>query len=57
VQFRSALAIGAGAFDRIDRRYVLRRFRDVERTDPALGRRMRAIDTRVRRLVVRANRS
>lgn len=49
--FRSALAVAAGAFDRIDRRYVLRRLRDIERVDPQLGRRMRALDRRIVRRV------
>lgn len=53
VEFHSALAVAAGAFDRIDRRYVLRRIRQIERTDPALGGRMRALDTRLRRRVRR----
>jgi hypothetical protein len=53
VEFRSALAVAAGAFDRIDRRYVLRRIRALERSDPPLGRRMRALDSRIRRQVRR----
>lgn len=54
VEFHSALAVAAGAFDRIDRRYVLRRIRYIERSDPPLGRQMRALDTRIRRRVRRA---
>lgn len=54
IEFDSALAVAAGAFDRIDRRYVLRRIRDIERTDQPLGRRMRALDTRLRRRVRKA---
>ncbi len=54
LEFRSALAVAAGAFDRIDRRYVLRRIREIERTDPRLGQAMRSIDSRVRRRVAAA---
>jgi hypothetical protein len=54
VEFHSALAVAAGAFDRIDRRYVLRRIREIERTDPPLGHRMRTLDARIRRRVRRA---
>jgi hypothetical protein len=54
VEFHSALAVAAGAFDRIDRRYVLRRIRAIERSDPMVARRMREIDTRIRRRVTRA---
>ena len=54
VEFHSTLAVAAGAFDRIDRRYVLRRIRQIERTDPRLGRAMRSIDSRVRRRVAAA---
>jgi predicted nucleotidyltransferase len=56
IEFHSALAVAAGAFDRIDRRYVLRRIREIERDDPSLGRRMRTIDVRIRRRVARARR-
>ena len=51
IEFRSALAVAAGAVDRIDRRYVLRRIREIERQDPPLGRRMRELDVRIRRRV------
>jgi hypothetical protein len=54
VELHSALAVAAGAFDRIDRRYVLRRIREIERSDLALGRRMRALDSRIRRRVTTA---
>ncbi len=53
-EWSSALAVAAGGFDRIDRRYVLRRIRDIERTDPGLGRVIRLVDSRVRRRVVAA---
>jgi len=54
LEFRSALAVAAGAFERIDRRYVLRRIRDVERAEPGIGRLMRRLDSRIRRRVRRA---
>jgi hypothetical protein len=54
VELQSALAVAAGAHDRIDRRYVLRRIGEIERADPALGRRMRSLDSRIRRRVSRA---
>ncbi|HEX9123773.1 MAG TPA: hypothetical protein VF984_10555 [Actinomycetota bacterium] len=44
--------MAAGAWDRIDRRYVLRRIRHIEQTDPAVGRRMRALDSTIRRRIV-----
>lgn len=53
VEFHSALAVAAGAFDRLDRRYVLRRIREIEGSDPPLGRRMRALDSRILRRVRR----
>jgi hypothetical protein len=49
MEFLSALAVGAAAFDRLDRRYVARRIRDTEGTDATLGARMRRIDSRIRR--------
>ena len=52
VEFHSALAVAAGAFDRIDRRYVLRRIREIGRDDPSIGRAMRRLDSRIRRQVV-----
>lgn len=51
VEFHSALAVAAGAFDRIDRRYVLRRFREIERSEGRIGQRMRRLDSRIRRRV------
>jgi hypothetical protein len=51
MEFESALAVAAGAFERIDRRYVLRRIRQIERREPSLGRLMRKLDTRIRRRV------
>ena len=54
IEFRSALAVGAAAFERIDRRYVLRRIREIAEDDPAIGKRMRRVDSRVRRLVRRS---
>lgn len=54
VEYHSALAVAAGAHDRIDRRYVLRRIREIEREDPMLGARMRSLDSRIRRRVSRA---
>ena len=54
IEFRSARAVAAGAFDRIDRRYVLSCIRAIERTDPPLGRRLRDLDTRIRRRVRKA---
>jgi hypothetical protein len=54
VQFQSALAVAAGAFDRIDRRYVLRRIREIERSEGRIGERMRTLDVRIRRRVRRA---
>lgn len=54
VEFRSALAVAAGGLDRIDRRYVLRRIRRIERADPSLGREMRALDVRIRRRIASA---
>jgi hypothetical protein len=54
VELASALAVAAGAVDRIDRRYVLRRLREIERADPSLARRMRALDSSIRRRVAAA---
>jgi hypothetical protein len=54
VEFHSALAVAAGAFDRIDRRYVLRRIREIERSEGRIGERMRALDVRIRRRARRA---
>lgn len=55
IEFHSALAVAAGAVDRIDRRYVLRRIREIERTDPVVGRRMRTLDSRIRRRIARSS--
>jgi hypothetical protein len=54
IEFHSALAVATGAFERIDRRYVLRRIREIERGHPRMGARMRALDSRIRRLAKRA---
>ncbi|HET9672564.1 MAG TPA: hypothetical protein VFQ40_06920 [Actinomycetota bacterium] len=54
VEFHSALAVATGAFERIDRRYVLRRIRDIERREPRIGARMRGLDSGIRRLAKRA---
>jgi hypothetical protein len=54
VEFHSALAVATGAFERIDRRYVLRRIRDIERREPSIGAGMRGLDARIRRRAKRA---
>jgi hypothetical protein len=54
IEFHSALAVAAGAIERIDRRYVLRRIREIERTERKVGERMRALDSGIRRRVRRA---
>jgi hypothetical protein len=54
IEFHSALAVAAGGSDRIDRRYVLRRIREIEKTEGRVGRAMRSLDTRIRRLVRRS---
>jgi hypothetical protein len=54
--FHSALAVATGAFERIDRRYVLRRIREIRRRERRIGERMRALDSRIRRLAKRAQR-
>lgn len=51
--FASPLNIAAAAFDRIDWVYVERELRRTERIDPSLGKRMRRIDSRVRRQLKR----
>ena len=53
-EFNSALAVATGAFERIDRRYVLRRIREIERRERRIGAKMRQLDSRVRRLAKRA---
>ena len=52
-EFRSALAVASGAFERIDRRYVLGRIREIEMDEGRVGARMRALDSRIRRLAKR----
>ena len=54
IEFHSALAVAAGGSDRIDRRYVLRRIREIESTERRIGRRMRDLDVLIRRRVRRA---
>lgn len=54
IEFHSALAVAAGGFDRIDRRYVLARIREIERSEGRIGERMRQLDSRIRRRVRRA---
>jgi hypothetical protein len=54
VEFQSALAVAAGGLDRIDRRYVLSRIREIERSEGRIGQRMRQLDSRIRRRVRRA---
>jgi hypothetical protein len=54
VEYHSALAVAAGGFDRIDRRYVLGRIREIERSEGRIGQRMRKLDSRIRRRVRRA---
>lgn len=54
IEFHSALAVAAGGFDRIDRRYVLARLREIERSEGRIGQRMRQLDSRIRRRVRRA---
>ena len=54
IEFHSALAVAAGGFDRIDRRYVLARIRQIERSEGRIGERMRQLDSRIRRRVQRA---
>jgi hypothetical protein len=54
VEFHSALAVAAGAIERIDRRYVLRRIRKIERSEGRIGLRMRQLDSQIRRRVRQA---
>jgi hypothetical protein len=54
IEFHSALAVAAGGLDRIDRRYVLARIREIERSEGGIGERMRRLDSRIRRRVRRA---
>ena len=54
IEFHSALAVAAGGLDRIDRRYVLARIREIERSEGRIGERMRQLDSLIRRRVRRA---
>lgn len=54
VEFHSALAVATGAFERLDRRYVLRRIREIELRERGVGTKMRELDSRIRRLAKRA---
>jgi hypothetical protein len=54
IEFHSALAVAAGGFDRLDRRYVLKRVREIERSEGRIGQRMRQLDSRIRMRVRRA---
>jgi hypothetical protein len=54
IEFHSALAVAAGGSDRIDRRYVLRRIREIESSEGRIGQRMRELDILIRRRVRRA---
>jgi hypothetical protein len=49
VEFHSALAVATGAFERIDRKYILRRIREIEAREGRIGTRMRELDSRIRR--------
>jgi hypothetical protein len=53
IEFHSALAVAAGGSDRIDRRYVLRRIREIESSEGRTGRQMRQLDVLIRRRVRR----
>jgi hypothetical protein len=54
VEFHSALAVATGAFERLDRRYVLRRIREIEEREGRVGASMRRLDSRIRQLAKRA---
>jgi hypothetical protein len=54
VEFQSALAVATGAFERIDRRYVLKRVKEIAEREGRVGERMRQLDSRIRRLAKRA---
>jgi len=54
IEFASALAVAAACFDRIDRRYVLRRIGAIEASEPDIGSKMRALDSKIRRRVRRS---
>jgi hypothetical protein len=53
-EFRSALAVGAAGYDRIDWRYVSAIVSDTVSRDAFLGDRMKRVDSRIRRRVRRA---
>ena len=55
IEFRSALAVAAAKFDRIDWRYVERRIRETVKSEPLVGVRMRRADRTVRRRVRNAS--
>lgn len=52
-EFQSALAVATGAYERLDRRYVLRRIREIEHRERRIGQRMRHLDSRIRRIAKR----
>jgi hypothetical protein len=54
IEFHSVLAVAAGGYDRIDRRYVLRRIREIESSEGRIGRQMRELDVLIRRRARRA---
>jgi hypothetical protein len=54
IEFHSALAVATGAFERLDRRYVLRRIRVIEKRKGRIGERMRRLDRRIRHLAKRS---
>jgi hypothetical protein len=54
IEFHSVLAVATGAFERLDRRYILRRIRQIEAREGRIGARMRQLDARIRRLAKRA---
>jgi hypothetical protein len=54
IEFHSALAVATGAFERLDRRYVLRRIREIEEREGRIGDRMRRLDRRIRHLAKRS---
>jgi hypothetical protein len=51
VEFQSALAVVAAAFDEIDWTYVRSRLKSLTESDPALGEQLRRNDARIRRRV------
>jgi hypothetical protein len=53
VEFHSALAVVAAAYDEIDWRYVRKRLRKIADDNPALGDPMKRLDSRIRRRVRR----